>query len=196
MGYSFNSNYYLLLFSILFSVACGKSDWKAAATKEEGKLSADAEKVVEYLLADWDKQFRSTDISTAMDNLGMEQDDKMRLQIGEHFRENSNLARNLRYWGPNNYLLNNDEKRIAKYIIFIFEKNNRYPTLSEASIALEFEEEYIKERLAFINKAGLIHPSDNEIRYNLVDKYNTWGGPLRYNFHTVTVEGEKPFGVW
>ena len=41
-----------------------------------------------------------------------------------------------------------------------------------------------------------MQPSDNEIRYSLVDNYNTWGGPLKYNYHTVTVEGEKPFGVW
>ena len=196
MGSIYKSKYYLLLFSILITVACGKSNGKAEATKEEGKLSADAEKVVEYLLADWDKQFRSTDISTAMDNVGLEQDDKMRLQIGEHFRKNTKLARNLRYWGANNFILNNDEKRIAKYIMFLFEKNDRYPALSEASIALELTEEYIQERLAFINRAGLIHPSDNEIGYGLADNYNTWGGPLSYNFHTVTVDGEKPFGVW
>lgn len=186
----------LSIILIIFAVACGKSDSKADLTDSKGKLSHDADKVIEYLLADWAKQFRSTDISTAMDNLGMEPDDELRLQIGEHFRKNSNLSRNLRYWGSNNYILNNDEKRIAKYIIFLFKEENRYPTLSEASNTLDLEEEYIEQRLAFLNKAGLMQPSDNEIRYSLVDNYNTWGGPLKYNYHTVTVEGEKPFGVW
>ena len=189
-------NFTLTLFLILFTVGCEKSDGKADLTDREGKLSDDAEKVIEYLLADWAKQFRSTDISTAMDNLGIEQDDELRLQIGEHFRENTKIARNLRYWGANNYILNNDEKRIAKLIIFLFKKENRYPTLSEASKTLDLEEEYIEQRLAFINKTGLIHPSDTEIRYELAADYSTWGGPLRYNYHTVSVEGEKPFGVW
>ncbi len=189
-------NFILTLFLILFTAGCGKSDSKADSTDNEDKLSHDAEKVIEYLLADWAKQFRSTDISTAMDNLGIEQDDELRLRIGEHFRDNTQLARNLRFWGANNYILNDDEKRIAKYIIFLFKKENRYPTLSEASNSLDLEEEYIEQRLAFINKTGLIRPSDNEIRYSLAADHNTWGGPLRYNYHTVSVEGEKPFGVW
>ena len=32
--------------------------------------------------------------------------------------------------------------------------------------------------------------------FALADEYQSWGGPLRYNFHTVRVAGERPFDVW
>ncbi len=165
-------------------------------TAGSDNLSADAERVVEYLLADWRKQFRSTDIATAMDNIGLKQDDVMRLKIGNYFRDNTGLASNLRYWGSNNYLLNNTEKRITKYLIHKLEREGGYPTYGEAVKELEIEEGIIKERLAFMKEAGLLVSANNDIKYALTDNFKTWGGPLRYNYHTVTVEGEKPFGVW
>lgn len=160
------------------------------------KLSSDANKVIEYLLADWQKQFRSTDIAAAMDIVGLKQDDEMRLQIGNHFRENRGLARNLRFWGPNNYLLSHKEKLITKYLIHKTEREGGYPTLAEAVKELEIDEKALKERFAFMKKAGILVSANNSIKYSLIDNYKTWGGPLRYNSHIVTIEGEKPFGVW
>ena len=160
------------------------------------ELSSKGEKVVDYLLEDWDKQFRSTDIATAMSNLGFKPDDKLRMSVGEHFRENKRLARNLRWWGPNNYLLSNDEKLIVKYVIHMVERKGGYPSREEISKALNFENDYLEKRIEFIKKAGLFTESDNSLKFELVDNYNTWGGPLRYNYHIVYVEGEKPFGVW
>ncbi len=160
------------------------------------KLSSDANKVIEYLLADWRKQFRSTDIAAAMENIGLKQDDEMRLKIGNHFRENTTLARNLRFWGPNNYLLSHTEKIITKYLIHKTEREGGYPTIAETVKELEIDEKTLKERFAFMKKAGILVSANNSIKYSLIDKYKTWGGPLRYNSHIVTVEGEKPFGVW
>ncbi len=177
---------------IFFSIAINGSFRSSPATK----LSLKGEKVVDYLLEDWAKRFRSTDIATAMGNLGFEPDDKLRMSVGEHFRENKRLARNLRYWGPNNYLLSNDEKLIVKYVIHMVERKGGYPSRSDISKALNFENEYLGKRIEFIRKAGLFIPSDNALKFKLVDNYNTWGGPLRYNYHLVHVEGEKPFGVW
>ena len=160
------------------------------------KLSSKGKKVVDYLLEDWAKQFQSTDIATAMANLGYEPDDKLRLSIGEHFRENKRLARNLRWWGPNNYLLSNDEKLIVKYVIHMVERKGGYPSRENISKALNFENEYLEKRIDFIKKTGLFIPSNNSSQFKLADNYDTWGGPLRYNYHMVHIEGEKPFGVW
>ncbi len=178
--------------STLFSTTINDSFHSSPATK----LSSKGKKVVEYLLKDWAKQFRSTDIATAMANLGFEPEDKLRLSVGEHFRENKRLARNLRFWGPNNYLLSNDEKLIVKYVIHMVERKGGYPSREDISKALNFENEYLEKRIDFIEKAGLFIPSNSSPQFKLADNYNTWGGPLRYNYHTVYVEGEKPFGVW
>ena len=166
------------------------------AFAEGRKLSPNAEKVVDYLLKDWRKQFRSTDIATAIENLGMKQDDELRLQIGNYFRENADLASNLRFWGPNNYLLSNTEKLITKYMIHKIEREGGYPSLAKAVKELGIDKKTLKERMAFMKKAGVLVSAENSIKYSLIFNYKTWGGPLRYNYHTVTIEGEQPFGVW
>jgi len=159
-------------------------------------LSRKGERVVDYLLKDWRKQFRSTDIATAMTNLGMNQDDELRLSIALHLRNNRGLANNLRFWGPNNYILSNDEKRFTKYLIHMVEREGRYPSLSESAKTLDLSQEYLSRRLEFMEAVGLVNRSNNILKYSFVKNYNTWGGPLRYNYHTLYVDGEKPFAVW
>ena len=160
-------------------------------------LSGDGERVVAYLLDDWAKQFRSTSIPLAMANLGIEPDDALRLAIGQHFRDHTDLATNLRFWGANNYILTNDEKRIAKLLIQGHEKDGRTPDLNEAARALAISEERLRGRLAFMAQAGLLRQDlDQELGFSLIADYEPWGGPLRHNFHTVRIEGERPFDVW
>ncbi|MCI0485331.1 MAG: hypothetical protein L0229_01895 [Blastocatellia bacterium] len=160
-------------------------------------LPAKGQQVVDYLLKDWQKQFRSTSIPLAMKNLGMKPDDGLRLKIGEYLRENTDIARNLKFWGANNYILSNEEKLIAKYLINTYETEKRMPGLQESSKALEMSSDKLKDRLAFMARAGLLERSgEGELRYKLAEGYGRWGGPLRYNFHTVEIEGEKPFDVW
>ena len=79
------------------------------------ELSGDAQRVVDYLLDDWAKQFRSTSIPLAMENLEMAPSDAMRLEIGQHFRDHTDLANNLRFWGANNYIFTNEEKRSPSF---------------------------------------------------------------------------------
>lgn len=168
-----------------------------SAAAEEGDLSADAQGVVDYLLEDWGKQFRSTSISLAMANLGMEPDDALRLDIGRHFRAHPELANNLKFWGANNYILSNDEKLIAKYLLNTFRDEERLPGLTELAEAVVLTEAETAARLAFLADAGLLNRSaDNQLNYALADGYKVFGGPLRYNFHTVEIEGEKPFDLW
>ena len=162
-----------------------------------GGLSAEGKQVVDYLLDDWGKQFRSTSIPLALSNLGMEPNDVLRLEIGEFFRSNTQLANNLKWWGANNYILSNEEKLIAKYLINTSGDEDRMPGGKELAKALGMSQKMLKGRLAFMMKAGLLEESgDGALGYQLAEGYKRWGGPLRYNFHTVNVEGEKPFDVW
>jgi len=184
----------VLLILILAIIIFNFNKNETFAGSEE--LSSDAEKTIKYLLADWRKQYRSTDIATAMDNIGLKQDDELRLQIGEYFRENTRLAGNLRFWGPNNYLLSHTEKIITKYLMHKIEREGGYPTIAETVKDLDIDEITLKERLAFMKRAGILVSANNRIKYSLANNYKTWGGPLRYNSHIITVEGEKPFGVW
>ena len=169
----------------------------AATSAGDSSLSAQAQKVVDYLLEDWGKRFRSTSIPLAMSNLGMDPDDALRLEIGKHFRANTDLANNLKWWGANNYILSNDEKLIAKYLLNTFRDENRLPGLDELAEATVLSPDQTARRLGFLADAGLLTPASGEdLGYALAEGHKRWGGPLQHNFHTVAIEGEKPFDVW
>lgn len=191
MGKNKTNIFWILLFSLIL-VGCGQP-------KSGGEigLSSDGQKVVDYLLKDWEQQFRSTTIPHAMAILGMKADDDLRYEIITHFRTNPELARNLRYWGPNNYLLTNNERRIAKYLLNTKRDEYRKPGIAEIAEIIGLDEGQIPGRLAFLAKVGLMESADDsENGYALVAEAETWAGPLRHNFHTVTVEGEEKYDVW
>ena len=160
-------------------------------------LSAKGQKVVDYLVKDWQKRFRSTSIPLAMSNLGLKPDDDLRLEIVNHFRDNPGLARPVRNWGANNYLLGNDEKLIAKYLLNTHRDEQRLTDLKELREQVGLSAKALKQRLAFLARGGfLVEAPGNGLGYALVGDAEMWGGPLRHNFHSVTVEGDKPFDVW
>lgn len=168
----------------------------AAPAAPAPQLSADAQRVVDYLIDDWQRQFRSTSVPLAMDNLGIPANDTLRLEVIAHLRAHTELANNLQYWGPNNYVLSNPEKRIAKYLIHMHAREGRPATAREAAEALEIAEPALRERLAFMAAAGFLQQSPEPLGFALVPEYKPWAGPLQHNFHTVRIEGERPFDVW
>jgi hypothetical protein len=181
---------------ILVSIA-GLFSVVAAEGAQSGTLSSEAKRIHDYLLGDWSKHMHSTDIALAMENLGMEPSEDIRMELGEYFRENKHLANNLKWWGPNNYILSSEEKRIAKQIINTYELEQRLPSIQELAEHLGISAERLEGRLAFMKRAGLLmDASEGGAGYALADKYARWGGPLRYNFHHVIVGDGKPFGVW
>ena len=177
---------------IMTAASCGRGQ-KAASTA----LSSEGQKVVGYLLADWQERFRSTTIPHAMANLGMKTSDDLRLEIIRHLRNNPGLAQNIRFWGANNYLLTNEERRIAKYLLNTNRDEDRLPDIRELSAGLGGGERELRGRLAFLAKAGLLATSETEpLGYELTEDAEQWGGPLRHNYHTVTAGNESIFDIW
>ena len=142
------------------------------ATETESALSPQARRIVDYLLEDWKKQFHSTGIPLAMSNLGLESNDSLRLEIGQHFRDHTDLSNNLKWWGPNNYILSNEEKLIAKALLNTHRDEERLPSVAELAEILELPADRVRGRLAFMARAGLLVGSDTEeIGYALADEY-------------------------
>ncbi|MCH7783645.1 hypothetical protein IID62_11330 [candidate division KSB1 bacterium] len=145
-------------------------------------------------MADWEKPLHSTGIPLAMKNIGIAPDDDLRLEIVQIFRENNEIANNIKYYGPNNYLLSNTEKLLARYLINSYENEKITPELDELSSALSVSKNEVESRLEFLAKAGLLDQTDDG--FMLAEEYKKFGGPLRYNFHSITIENEKSFDVW
>ncbi len=162
----------------------------------QSPLPDPAQQVVDYLLEDWSQHMHSTSIAQAMANLKMPQDDELRLLVGDHFRANPDLHFNLRSWGANNYLLSDEEKRIAKFLIAHFETEKQLPGTDAMTVQLGIAPEEVQQRMAYLARTGFLRPSEEGAKYRLADKYLRWGGPLRFNYHTITIGEEDPFAVW
>ena len=169
----------------------GTKGWIRRQAPAPAGLSTEGRQVVDYLFNDWKEQCRSTTIPQAMGNLGMKPDDAFRLQVIDYLRANLDQARNLRFWGPNNYLLTHDEKLIAKLLLNTYRDEDRLPSRQEISKRLHILEGEIGDRLAFLAQAGFLDAAqDPALGYALADWASQWGGPLRPTFPTIHVEGE------
>ena len=168
----------------------------ATMGRNQQRLSAEAQRVVDYLLKDWETRMHSTSIALGMSNLGMAASDDIRMEVGEHFRANTGLANNLQFWGSNNYILSSEEKRIAKQVINTFDLEGSLPSPDRLSADLSIPADRLKQHMAFMTRAGLLTSESAAPGYGLTEKYASWGGPLRYNFHTITIGDQKPFDVW
>ncbi len=160
------------------------------------ELSADAGRVVDYLLQDWQRQFSSTTIPHAMQFMGMDVEDDLRLEVVAHLRDNDGLARNLQWWGANNYLFSNLEKRLAKYLVLLQKRAEKLPTATEAAQALEISEAELRARMAFMAQSGFLETAANDLGFALAPGFQRWAGPLQHNFHTVRIDGNAPLDVW
>ena len=160
-------------------------------------LSAQGQKIIDYLVEDWNGKFHSTTIPHAMENLGLPVDDGLRLEIIAHLRANPKLSRNLRFWGANNFLLTNNERRMAKLLLNAWRDSQDLPTLKSASKTLGLTEKEVAAMLAFMAESGfLAADGDSGLGYSLAEDAALWGGPLRHNYHTIHVAGEDKFDVW
>ncbi|NKB89246.1 MAG: hypothetical protein GKS06_13595 [Acidobacteria bacterium] len=159
-------------------------------------LSDSAQEVVEYLLQDWERQFSSTSIPHAIEYMGLAADDELRIEVVEHLRANDDLARNLQWWGANNYLFSNLEKRLAKYLIYMHDREVSTPSAGEVATVFGLSVDELRRRLDFMVAGGFLQSADSPLGYELAPGFRRWAGPLQHNFHTVRIEGEAPLDVW
>ena len=184
-----------LLIALLVTAVCGVTFSTLAF--QETKLSERADRVVQYLLGDWQRHMHSTSIAQAMESLDIPANDDLRMEIGEHFRNKPDLHFNLRSWGANNYILSDEEKRIAKQLVNAFDSTETLPSLEALSRELELPTDRIRDRLDFLKRTSLLVDSaEASLGYDLTDRYRRWAGPLRMNYHTISVGDEHPYGVW
>ena len=142
-------------------------------------------------------RFRSTTIPHAMEILGMPIDNDLRLEVLNHFSGKGRQPRVIQYWGANNYLLTNTEKRIAKLLLNSRRDTGQLPSAAEARMKIGLTKSALDDRLAFMAQAGFLaaDPSQN-LGYKLAADAELWGGPLRHNYHTIIPGGKDKFDVW
>ena len=164
-------------------------------------LTDKQQKVLDYMLNDWNKPMRVTGIELAMQNVGGQYSPDDRYAIGVFLQKNPRLHRTLRIFGWETATLTPTEKLIAR-IVSRAEREHQSPqSQEEFAHELDVTPTAVTDALKMLERFGIIR-SDLAVKglgYRMAeDRYQDWEGAMRITFmnHRVQVQGEKPFEVF
>lgn len=172
-----------------------------ATPKAARALTEKQQKVLDYMLNDWNKPMRITGIDLAMQNVGGQYSEDDRYAIGIFLRNNPRLHRTLRIFGWETAALTPTEKLIARIVSRAEREHQPPPTQAEFARDLEVSPAAVTDVLKMLARLGIIRPDPavKSLGYRMSeDRYVDWEGAMRITFmnHRVQVEGEKPFEVY
>ena len=172
-----------------------------AAVSAPPQLTGQQQKVLDYLLADWNQATHATGISLAMKIVGGEWMGTDRYTIGIHLKDHPELHRTLRRFGWETVALDPHEKQIARLLSRAEREKRPAPSLQDLARALEMKPAAIESGLRMLEWFGITRkdPAAGGVGLRMAsDRYVNWEGSARITFvnHGVTVEGEKPFAVF
>jgi hypothetical protein len=164
-------------------------------------LTEKQQRVLDYMLNDWNKQMRITGVELAMENVGGHYSPDDRYAIGVFLRNNPRLHRTLRTFGWETATLTPTEKLIARIVSRAERENQPPPTRQEFPRILEVSPDAVTDALKMLERFGIMRPDAavKGLGYRMAeDRYQDWEGAMRITFmnHRVQVEGEKPFEVF
>lgn len=185
---------------ILTSVLLAASH-AAAQTPPPVKLTDKQQKVLDYMLNDWNKQMRITGVELAMQNVGGQYSPDDRYAIGIFLRDNPRLHRTLRTFGWETTSLTPTEKLIARIVSRAEREKQPPPTRQELAKTLEVSPAVVTDAFRMLERFGIMRPDPavKNLGYRMAeDRYQDWEGAMRITFmnHRVQVEGGKPFEVF
>src|SRR5688572_13365728 len=124
----------------------------AIAASSQTQLSAQEQKVIDYLVKDWGKDYSVTSVDIAMAALKVEPSDETRFRIGSHIKAHPELHEVIRRWGWVTLVLTPDEKLIARMLINAERDGKSEPTVSEIAIAVGISEAQTDRGLSMLER--------------------------------------------
>lgn len=182
--------------SVVFAQGQAGSQTAPATT-----LTDKQQKVLDYMLNDWNKPMRITGIDLAMQDVGGQYSADDRYAIGIFLRNNPRLHRALRTFGWETAALTPTEKLIARIMSRAEREHQRPPTREDFARTLQVQPAAVTDALTMLERFGIIRsdPAVKGLGYRMAeDRYLDWEGAMRITFtnHRVQVEGGKPFEVF
>lgn len=145
--------------------------------------------ILSRLGASWREVFHVTTVPQAADALGVLLDAARRRRIGDHLRSHPELSPILRRWGALTLTLTEEEKLLGRALA-LADGALMVPELADRA---GLDDAAIRDGLETLAHFGLVTPLDGG--YRLAPGWQERLGPLGWNFHRVSVEGEAPFNV-
>ena len=89
----------------------------ASAANDQTQLTAQEQKVIDYLVKDWGEDSNVTSVDIAMNAVKVAASDQTRFRIGNCIKAHPELHEVIRRWGWVTLVLTPDEKLIARALI-------------------------------------------------------------------------------
>src|SRR5260370_24832089 len=86
----------------------------ASAANDQAQLTAQEQKVIDYLVKDWGEDYSVTSVDIAMKAVKVAPSDETRFRIGNRIKAHPELHEVIRRWGWVTLVLTPDEKLIAR----------------------------------------------------------------------------------
>ena len=190
-----------IVITIILTSALSASSPAASQTASPVTLTDKQQKVLDYMLDDWNKQMRITGVDLAMQNVGGQYSPDDRYAIGVFLRNNPRLHRTLRTFGWETAALTPTEKLMARIVSRAEREHQSSPTREDFARNLDVSPVAVTDALKMLERFGIMRPDPavKGLGYRMVqDRYEDWEGAMRITFmnHRVQVEGEKPFEVF
>jgi len=180
--------------------------------------------VITQLLTEWQQpQQHLTTVGQAMAALGLADDQELRWRVGQKVRrlwrravqdpgryarfrmalglavDEARTARFLqqtRAWSPASYILNEEEKLVARAILLSWERDRRLPSVEEIAQAAEQTLAQVTPSLEMLARVGFLASMQGPpAGYRLARGYRRFLQGLGLSFHTVTLASGKRFNV-
>ena len=173
----------------------------AAQTPTPTALTDKQQKVLDYMLNDWNKPSRITGVDLAMQNVGGQYSADDRYAIGIFLRNNPRLHRTLRTFGWETATLTPSEKLIGRIVSRAEREHQSPPSREQFAQMLKISPAPVTDALKMLERFEIMRPDPavKPLGYRMAeDRYLDWEGAMRITFmnHRVQVEGEKPFEVF
>jgi hypothetical protein len=190
-----NSRLFFAAITLLFLVCAGQAVTKQSP-KKQARLSAEEQKVINYLVADWGEDYSVTSVDIAMAALKMKPSDETRFRIGSHIKAHPELHEIIRRWGWVTLVLTPDEKLIARALINAERDGKPQPTVAEIAKAVGITEAQADGGLSILERYEILHRAASKgAGYKVVARYIKWEPRLDFIFHTVSLDSGRQFNT-
>src|SRR6267378_5883590 len=128
----------------------------ATAANDQAQLTAQEQKVIDYLVKDWGEDSNVTSVDIAMNAVKVAPSDETRFRIGNYIKAHPELHEVIRRWGWVTLVLTPDEKLIARSLINAERDGKPAPSLPDLAKAVGVREPDIKRGLAMLERYEIL----------------------------------------
>lgn len=187
-----SQRWFLLVLSVLLLFA------RSAPTEAtQTQLSAQEQKVIDYLVKDWSEDYSVTTVDIAMKAVRVDQSGETRFRIGSYIKAHPELHEIIRRWGWVTLVLTPDEKLIARALVNAERDGKSAPSLAELTNAVAISEHDVKRGLSTLERYEILTKDAKAggTGYRVMPRYIKWEPRLDFVFHNVSLDSGRQFSV-